>query len=56
MSMYIDFFTESPIGKNFEIETKALNIETKKKVKTILVPFCMNSKKVANFVFRSIKV
>ena len=34
------------IGKN-------LDIETKKKVKTILILFCMNSKKVAKFVFVS---
>ena len=42
------------IGKNLDIETKILNIETKKKVKIILILSCMNSKKVTNFVFGSI--
>ena len=35
----------------FENIEKNLDIETKKKVKTIL--FCMNSKKVANLIFVS---
>ena len=35
------------IGKN-------LDIETEKNVKPILILFCMNSKKVANFVLGSI--
>ena len=40
------------IGKNPYIETKILNIETKKKVKIILILFYIL--KVANFVFGSI--